>query len=231
MAKPPTTDIVRSALTRNSQTTEEVTAVIVAAGYKVSDASIGKALRQLADAGTAVARNRMPKGGKPGATVWALSRATVAALAAKAKAEPKRPAKARPTKATQRPAAAPKAPRVPRAPAAASKPAGADVDAAVAFMETARPVSAQPAPPVKRTRAPRAAGTPHTYIRFARGQLRDAVMAFLQRRDAGAEPCTATDIAKAINAQVPPVATNLDRMVTRGNVELAGQQPRRYRAA
>lgn len=228
---------VLAALTTKGQTVEQIADATV-----YTPGIVRPQLQALAEAGLAVAKPSKKTG-----TAWSLTKTGLATLGPDGATSPAHAAR-RAGRATHaaaqlaavkpaRKAAAPRtARRVPQAPAPAATPAAAGVaggmDAVVAFMEDARPVSAAPAPPAPRKRARRdPAAPPPVYATFERGQLRDAVLSHLQARPAEADPVTATEVAKALNAQTAPVATNLDRMTGKGLVTLVMTEPRRYVAA
>lgn len=208
-------------------------AVAAATGLTPSVTAI--ALQSLATRGHAVARASKKNG-----TTWSATKAGKLAAAPDAAAElasqiaPKAPrhlasvkdgrngggrrAKATPPPAAEAPVEAPKATRTPKAPAPASRPAGGDVAATIAHMESVRPVSVQPATgtPAKRTRVARTTDKP-TYRTWERGQLRDAVLTHLQGLPQGSQ-ATVTEISRALSAQAGPVFSNLGRMAKAGTV-------------
>lgn len=117
----------------------------------------------------------------------------------------------------------------------ADSPASGDVAAVADWMQQVRPVSAPPATdaapgPRRRTseeaRAFEAAVKAKTW---ARGELRDAVAAYLRELPDGAD-ASPGDISTALVAEMAPIATNLTRMVAAGVVVQTSAEPRRYRA-
>lgn len=129
------------------------------------------------------------------------------------------------------PAAAPSEPvTVPQPPPAANTPTGEDVGAVVAFMESARPVSAPPAEPVKATRARRdPAAREVAYATFGRGELQQAILSHLQAQPQGAD-LTPYEVAKALNAQPGAVGYGLVRLEVKGNATMTADKPKRYAA-
>jgi len=126
------------------------------------------------------------------------------------------------------PASAPATHDLPEAPADGSLAAVAE------WMGAVRPVSAPPADANlgrrTRTRARTGTGDSGAPRSWARGELRDAVLAHLRGLPEG-EAHTPHQIAKALGAYVGPVATNCRRQVAAGTVAELDGPPVRYRAA
>jgi len=162
---------------------------------------------------------------------WEWTRVGRAKAAAKPKAEPKAPT----TKATGRAARLAAATArtgvdyTPNGQLAAKATVTPDEDAVRILREAGD--LAEPAQP-KRTRRPAADRPP--VAAFGRGELRDAVIGYLQNMPDGVT-ATAGDIARELNAHTAPVGTNLARMVKAGTaVQIFGEgsgAPARYRAA
>jgi len=186
--------------------TRGVTAVAVQKATSLPYSTVTETLRKLAAAGRAVKRNGF----------W-----TKVGPSARLKATDVSTPRAEPAKKTR---------AVKTAPAAAPEPVPPTPDEdAVRILREAGDLT-EPAP--KRGR--KAAADRPPVAAFGRGELRDAVIGYLQNMPDGVT-VTAGDIARQLNAHTAPVGTNLVRMVKAGTVvQIFGEgsgEPARFRAA